>query len=81
MQRIAAATEDLVTRMQRRCDACGAPGFGLDRKEPGLPCRDCGTPTHEIRAHRYACVACPHVASEALDVRSADPARCPHCNP
>ena len=82
MQTIAAAAEDLVTRLRQRCPACESPGFGIAGMIAGLPCALCGTPTHQPVAQRYECVACPHQYEQALPVNApADPQWCDVCNP
>ncbi|MCY2959319.1 MAG: hypothetical protein NTY35_04065 [Planctomycetota bacterium] len=81
MNNIALATADLVQRMQRACPECGAPGFGLMSKVPGLPCRDCGEATQEVRAELHGCVACAHRVLRGVGERLGDPASCLGCNP
>lgn len=81
MKTIAAATEDLIDRMRCLCAHCGAPGFGRLDRVPGLPCADCGEPTEQPRAERFACVACVHQEVRPLPVVSASAACCQWCNP
>lgn len=81
MNNIALATADLVQRMQRACPECGAPGFGLMSKVPGLPCRDCGSATEVARAELHGCVACEHRVLLEVAELHCDPASCPDCNP
>lgn len=78
---IARAAGDLAARLASQCPACDAPGFALARRERGLPCCDCGTPTGEVRAEVDACVRCGHETVRGRDVGGADPAHCPSCNP
>lgn len=81
MAAIREATRDLVERLQERCPRCARPGFGIDRKLPGLPCAVCGAATP--RAHRavHACPHCPHTETVPINCPPADPAECPRCNP
>lgn len=82
MAMIGRAAEDLAARLACACPACQRPGFGVQRRLPGLPCAACGRPTREVRAEQLACVRCGHTEERALPgVSSADPARCDHCNP
>lgn len=81
---IVAAAEDLVQRLRSCCPVCAAPGFGRERPEPGLPCRDCGAATRQPVAEILACVSCGHRARRPLHSGAsptADPAVCDRCNP
>lgn len=75
------AAQDLAARLASPCPACAAPGFALARRERGLPCCDCGTPTGEVRADVDACVRCAHEVLRPRATGGADPAHCPACNP
>lgn len=82
MEMIRMATIDLVERVKSDCPRCGAPGFWLVERIPGLRCRDCLSPTDEARAERWGCVTGDH--SEVRDTsadRFADSFRCGTCNP
>lgn len=82
MERIREAAEDLAARLASHCPACGAPGFWLVERIPGLPCADCGAPTRETRAEVHGCVKCAYRATrERTEPRHADPGRCDYCNP
>lgn len=82
MQRIGEATRDLLQRLQTECPACHAPGYGLVGREPGLPCRDCGSPTQTYRAEVLQCPACKHREVRARSDRDfAEPGQCTACNP
>jgi hypothetical protein len=70
----------LASRLATECPACAAPGFGRVDAEPGLPCRDCDTPTPLVRAQIHACAVCPHQLTRPV-AGDADPAVCPSCNP
>lgn len=73
--------ERLATRVATPCPACGAGGFGLVGREPGLPCRDCGTPTRQTAATILGCTACDFEQRQRGPERFADPAGCDICNP
>jgi len=82
MENIGAACDDLIIRMMRLCPSCQAPGFGIARLEPGLPCSWCGEATNDWKAEEFRCVACTHIESKPrADLQKADPGLCPHCNP
>lgn len=82
MQMIARATEDLLARLRSTCPACGAPGFWLVERIPGLHCADCGAPTREARAEVYGCTQCPYSDTRPTNPgQYADPAVCDWCNP
>ena len=80
---IAGAGRDLVARLRAACRACGARGFGVVGRVPGLPCADCGAPTREAIADEFACVRCEHreARARADGPTEASPAVCDHCNP
>jgi hypothetical protein len=82
MANIGRAAQDLAARLAALCPACGAPGFWSIERLGGLPCRACGAPTNETRAHIHGCVKCDyretHVAS---DREFSDPTYCDYCNP
>jgi len=76
------AAEDLARKLLSLCPGCGAPGFWIVERIPGLPCEDCDAPTQEPQADVLGCVKCPHrVTRERTDRRTADPERCDYCNP
>lgn len=70
----------LARRLNTRCPACGAPGFGRVGVVPGLRCRYCLAPTGSPMAEVNACSSCRHRSVENID-QWADPAHCPSCNP
>ncbi|RKN41046.1 DUF6671 family protein [Micromonospora endolithica] len=80
MRVIAAAGERLARRLATPCPACAAPGFGPVGAEPGLPCRDCGTPTPRDALLIFGCDRCPYRSRRPL-ADAADPGSCPVCNP
>jgi hypothetical protein len=82
MARIAEAGRDLAVRLLCLCPACATPGFGVTARLGGLPCADCGAPTGELRAERWACVRCGASETRPIaGVERADPSSCPECNP
>ena len=81
MQTIAAAAEDLVSRLATTCPRCACPGFGPAGVTRGLPCEDCGAPTNAVRSRDSACPACLHRRSDPVAEPAASARWCPHCNP
>jgi hypothetical protein len=81
MSMIQRATEDLIHRMKSQCPICHFPGYWVAERLPGLPCADCGSPTNEARAERWACVAGEHSEERPTSKRSANPGNCNECNP
>lgn len=73
----------LATRMATPCPACAAPGYGTVRRETGLTCTDCGTPTPLVKHLVTGCALCGHEDHmPRSDGRTAaSPAECPECNP
>jgi hypothetical protein len=83
MATLARLADALCRRLATPCPACGAPGFGRLRAEPGLPCGLCGMPTGESVGMLSGCAACGHRAlrPRADGRKEADPGSCPACNP
>lgn len=83
MQIIGLLAERLAARLALECPVCGAPGWGLLRVEPGLPCGWCGDPTLLAKGEIHGCTACGHQAGrDRTDGQvEADPAHCASCNP
>ena len=82
MALIGQATQDLIRRMKSLCPRCQSPGFGVIERIAGLACHDCGSPTNEAPAERWACVAGDHAEVRNLNTeRFADPRWCNACNP
>ena len=63
MKVLRALSWKLARRLQRLCPACGVPGFGHIDSRRGLPCEDCGTPTHWIDFEIDGCAACGHAVA------------------
>lgn len=79
---IALAAADLARRLGAHCPACHLPGWGFERRVPGAPCRDCGTPTGTARAEVFACPGCGHSEeTPTAQATTGDPAACHRCNP
>ena len=82
MQRIGEAAEDLLKRLQSHCPACQHPGYWVVTRKAGLPCGICGTPTSTYLREIRECPSCRHCTTTIRkDLRVADPANCPRCNP
>lgn len=80
MEVIAGLAAGLAQRLSTPCPQCRAPGWGLLRRDPGLPCGDCGTPTALVAEDIHGCTACG--AEDRIPrTGTADPAHCPYCNP
>jgi len=83
MKVIAEATEDLVRAIAQRCPNCDCPGFAIVRRNPGLPCAWCSTPTLLTLSVTYRCQRCNVEKAEPFPAgeQTADPGNCPYCNP
>ncbi|EQD24627.1 MAG: hypothetical protein D084_Lepto4C00397G0002, partial [Leptospirillum sp. Group IV 'UBA BS'] len=82
MDNIRQATENLLKKLQSRCPSCGTPGFSIVERVEGLPCGDCGSPTHEYRAEIHCCQKCAYRSVQERGGRHvADPQYCDYCNP
>jgi predicted nucleic acid-binding Zn-ribbon protein len=83
MTEIGRLAATLAKRIATPCPSCAAPGFGIVRREAGLPCADCETPTTLVRRLVSGCALCGHeIFAPRPDGRSAaSPAECPECNP
>jgi len=74
MKVLRALSWKLASRLQCLCPKCRAPGFGHIDSRRGLPCEDCGEPTHYIHFEVDGCSACGHaVARPRKDSRTAAP--------
>jgi hypothetical protein len=79
---IVRAAQDLITKLQTHCPSCQRPGYAVQERQTGLPCRVCGLPTRMAKALVWRCGGCGHTdVVPAGDARHADPSRCDHCNP
>lgn len=77
------AAEHLATRLAARCPICTSPGWGPIDIVTGIPCDWCTTLVDDVRAEIDGCPACSHRAERATvgPDATADPGRCPRCNP
>jgi hypothetical protein len=73
----------LARRLRVACPSCLSPGWGFMTVEPGLPCRDCGTPTFVARTEVFACTRCSfqQTVPRRDGLTEADPRYCSFCNP
>lgn len=76
------ACADLIQKLQSKCPRCDSPGFWVQSRVAGLPCRACGQKTRLPIGEVWHCAQCQHeeqrpVVSEPW----ADPGRCDFCNP
>jgi hypothetical protein len=83
MQVIGEATQQLIQLVEQRCPACQCPGFSIARRNPGLPCAWCRTPTLLTLSVTYRCQRCEfdQVTTYPDGQQTADPGNCPYCNP
>lgn len=81
MENIRLAAEELARRLNSHCPACGAPGFAKAGLIRGLPCEDCGLPTHKAKADIHRCVRCEHQVQVARERTLAEAKYCDYCNP
>lgn len=78
---ISLALQDLLVKLKSYCPSCFTPGFSVSKKEPGLPCRDCNSPTNELLNTYYSCQKCQFYETKRVDKLVAEPINCPNCNP
>ncbi|MBI5175139.1 MAG: hypothetical protein HY986_19785 [Candidatus Melainabacteria bacterium] len=73
----------LTRRLQKLCELCQCPGWGLTGVEPGLPCGLCGFPSDAARFEIYSCPRCDHEAKLPRQdgLTHVDPGACQRCNP
>lgn len=83
MREIARVAARLGERLGTRCPECAAPGYGEVGRVTGLPCSHCGTPTGVVRELVNGCDRCGArgAVPRPDGAITADPARCPLCNP
>jgi hypothetical protein len=63
MKVLRALSWKLAKRLATLCPKCGAPGFGHLQSRRGLPCEDCGAPTHWIDFEIDGCQSCGHAVA------------------
>ena len=79
MEIIAGLAARLAQRLSTPCPHCHSPGRGILRREPALPCGNCGAPTALVSLDILGCTACG--AEDPMPrTGTADPAHCPYCN-
>lgn len=83
MSMIGQLAEGFARRLARRCPDCRAPGWGLLRMAPGLPCAWCAGPSLMAKGEIHGCTACgaTTLLPKSDGVTEADPGMCPLCNP
>lgn len=82
MQVIEQTTKALIKKLSSLCPNCQMPGFSVSETQPGLPCRDCETPTHLTLLKVYSCNHCGYADERFYhDGAFADPQYCDRCNP
>ncbi|MDX2096507.1 MAG: DUF6671 family protein [Leptolyngbyaceae cyanobacterium bins.59] len=83
MKVIAAATEDLIAKLNHCCPQCDWPGFELIERKAGLRCELCSMPTPLTRSTVYRCRKCEYQEEIPFPdgVETADPSQCQYCNP
>ena len=76
------ACDDLIRKLQSLCPQCHTPGFWVQKRIAGLPCRACGQKTRLPIGEVWQCGHCHHEEQrEVQSERWADPSRCDFCNP
>ena len=80
---ISDATRKLIEKVNNMCPKCSTPGFGIRELMRGLPCQDCGFPTHSVLEHIYGCNSCNFQSSVAFPdgKKFESPMYCNLCNP
>lgn len=81
IEAVAAATADLVRRLQARCPTCAYPDWTPQVRD-GRPCAWCDGPTVEAWIEQYLCEACGHHTEQCIEPdRKGEPGHCNYCNP
>ena len=83
MKVIKKATQKLVEKIKSCCPQCNTPGFGIQKTNPGLPCKWCGSPTNSTKSYTYQCQKCSFELEKMYpnDKKTEDPMYCDRCNP
>ena len=82
MKNIEKATLNLVEKLLKTCQECGAPGFQVQEILRGLPCELCGFPSEMAKEYVYKCHKCKHEYGEKFPKGDVSPAQyCERCNP
>lgn len=82
MENIKKATEDLISKLQKFCPNCAAPGFIVSEKIKGLPCELCGLPSELVLKNISKCYKCGHALEQLYSNGQFAAAQyCHFCNP
>ena len=82
MANIGKAVTDLIEKLKNRCPVCGAPGFIVVEKIPGLRCELCGGRTKLIEKTVSCCQSCAFREEKPRsDILKAPAKYCDYCNP
>ena len=82
MKVIEKATIGLIERLNHTCPNCASPGFGMEKRIPGLPCSQCGLPTRSPKGETLQCPKCGHQEDIFYEkTQFEDPMNCDYCNP
>lgn len=83
MRVLRALSWKLAKRLERLCPMCDTPGFGSIGSRRGLPCEDCGTPTHWVHFEIDGCSICGHAETRPRKDgrKTAKKLSCSGCNP
>lgn len=79
--RIALAAENLMQRLLSLCPQCSRPGFWPDKRELGLPCKVCSSPTSALKEKSASCERCCYEKVYPVTEVWGDPSQCFECNP
>jgi hypothetical protein len=83
MAAIRSCCELLAKRLNTKCPKCAGGGFGITATSPGLPCQECGAPTHRCRGEIHSCpfCACAVERPRSDGKMFATASECDWCNP
>ncbi len=82
MKVIEETTQLLLDKINSTCPSCHFPGFDIQERVTGLPCRLCNSPTSFTFKLTYICQHCSYKSEKLFpDGDSCDPMYCNECNP
>ncbi|MFN5356363.1 MAG: DUF6671 family protein [Bacteroidota bacterium] len=83
MQVIGKTAQKLCGRINSLCPGCNAPGFVVTSIDPGLPCKNCNTPTRSPIETISSCPKCSYSIRILYPEGKAqeEPMYCDRCNP
>lgn len=83
MKVIEQATVQLANKINSLCPQCKAPGFGVTKNQPGLPCELCDLPTKSTLSLISECQKCSFAQESSFPEGKTkeNPIYCDHCNP